>query len=218
MNEAGFRAFTESLRSSVLADVVANATPLSPIVGHRRTENRWRRFDEMKEWPDGLIAAGDSVCCFDPVYGQGMTTGVLGALVVKTRLEAESHGTGSMPVGFSRRVQQRMVEAIRPAWNLATGEDLRLASTTGGRLRTRDRLMQFYFDRVVAAATADSEIRGQLLSVMNMISSPETLMQLKVIAGVVRHSLGLNRKPDPLWAERPATDSGGRNTTRRAVA
>jgi 2-polyprenyl-6-methoxyphenol hydroxylase-like FAD-dependent oxidoreductase len=216
MNEAGFRAFIGSLRSSVLADVVANATPLSPIVGHRRTENRWRRFDEMAAWPDGLIAVGDSVCCFDPVYGQGMTTGVLGALVVKTRLEAECPGA-SVPVGFSRRVQQQLVETIRPAWNLATGEDLRLTSTTGGRLRTRDRLMQLYFDRVVATATADSDVRGHLLSVMNMITGPESLMHPKVIAGVVRHTLGLNSKPDPLWAERPSTDSG-RNAHRRAVA
>ena len=219
MNEAGFRAFIESLRSSVLADVVETATPLSPIVGHRRTENRWRRFDEMTGWPDGLIAVGDSVCCFDPVYGQGMTTGVLGALVVQARLKAEWDGTGSIPVGFAQRVQQQMVETVRPAWNLATGEDLRLASTTGGRLRTRDRLMQFYFDRVVAAATANPEIRGQLLSVMNMIKGPEALMHPWVMAGVVRHICGLSGTCEPLWAERSVkggTEAVGRPAEQHA--
>jgi hypothetical protein len=172
----------------------------------------------MREWPDGLIATGDAVCCFDPVYGQGMTTGVLGALLVQARLEQEWDGVGSVPSGFARRVQQQMVETIRPAWNLATSEDLRLTSTTGGRLRTRDRILQHYIDRVIAAATADPEIRGRLLSVMNMICAPESLVHPKVMAGIVRHSLGLTSKPDPLWAERLSTDSGGPNARRQAVA
>jgi 2-polyprenyl-6-methoxyphenol hydroxylase-like FAD-dependent oxidoreductase len=218
MNETGFREFVEGLRSSVLADVLQNATPLTPIVGHRRTENRWRRFDEMANWPDGLIAAGDSVCCFDPVYGQGITTGVLGALAIRARLVEEWNGSGSVPGGFARRVQQRMVEIVRPAWNLATGEDLRLASTTGGRLRRRDRLMQHYFDRVVAASTADAKIRGKLLAVMNMIEGPESLMNPQVIAGLLRHMCGRNDKPEPLWLERSLTQRGGKSDVPRRPA
>jgi hypothetical protein len=44
------------------------------------------------------------------------TAGVLGTLVVKARLETEWNGTDNVPAGFARRVQQQMVETIRPAW------------------------------------------------------------------------------------------------------
>ncbi len=215
MNEAGFSEFVAGLRSSILSDAVQAATPLTPIVGHRRTENRWRRFDEMPDWPDGLVAAGDSVCCFDPVYGQGMTTGILSALVLKANLDQEWKGAAGAPAGFARRVQQEMVGVMRPAWNLATSEDLRLASTTGGRLRTADRLMQSYFDRVVATATADAQTRGKLLSVMNMIKGPETLLQPRVIAAVARHMCGWNKTPDPLWSERRSKRGGETEAPRR---
>jgi len=90
----------DSLRSSVLADVLRHATPLTPIVAHRRIENRWRRFDEISNWPDGLVAVGDSVCCFDPVYGQGMTTGIFGALALASSLDAESESTRVGRAGF----------------------------------------------------------------------------------------------------------------------
>lgn len=199
VDETGYREFMEGLRSPVLADAVRHATPLTPIVAHRRTENRWRRFDEVSNWPDGLIAAGDSVCSFDPVYGQGMTTGILGARALAARFDAD---WAERPVGLARRVQREMVHTVRPAWSLATGEDLRLPSTTGGQLRKRDRLLQQYFDRVIAASTADAAVRRRLLSVMNMVTRPEALLHPSVFARLVRHACGRNGTPRPLWPER----------------
>ncbi|MBA2260072.1 MAG: hypothetical protein H0W18_14350, partial [Acidobacteria bacterium] len=210
-DEAGFNTFMEELRSPILADVLQHATPLSSIISHRRTANRWRRFDEIDNWPEGLIAAGDSVCCFDPVYGQGMTTGILGAIELKTRLDAEWCDSGTLKPGFARRVQQQMVRAIRPAWDLATSEDLRLASTTGGQLRTRDRWLQKYFDTVVSTATVDSDVRHRLLSVMNMLTGPATLLHTTVLSGVVRHLCGWQPHPGPLWRDRPRTTRNDRS-------
>jgi 2-polyprenyl-6-methoxyphenol hydroxylase-like FAD-dependent oxidoreductase len=205
-DEDGFVRFMDGLRSSVLADILRHATPLTPIVGHRRTANRWRRFDEMNHWPDGLVAAGDSICCFDPVYGQGMTTGILGALKLTSLMDNES---GVDHAGFARRVQRELVSVVRPAWNLATGEDLRLDTTTGGRLRARDRWLQSYIDRVIAASTSDIAVRQQLLSVMNMVSGPEALLHPRTVARVVGHLCGRRRSTAPLWS--PGT-SGSRES------
>jgi 2-polyprenyl-6-methoxyphenol hydroxylase-like FAD-dependent oxidoreductase len=201
-DEDGFVRFIEGLRSSILADILRHAAPLTPIVGHRRTANRWRRYDEMSAWPEGLVAAGDSVCCFDPVYGQGMTTGILGALRLMSRLDAES-GVGRP--GFARRVQREMVSVVRPAWNLATGEDLRLDTTSGGRLCARDRWLQRYVDRVIAASTSDTAVRQQLLSVMNMVSGPEALLHPMTVARVAGHICWRRRTTAPLW---PPVTSG----------
>jgi 2-polyprenyl-6-methoxyphenol hydroxylase-like FAD-dependent oxidoreductase len=201
-DESGFVEFTRSLRSPVLADVLRSATALTPIIGHRRTENRWRRFDEIADWPDGLVAVGDSVCCFDPVYGQGMTTGILGAFTLVSHLDAASNRRRE-PSRLAQKVQKQMAGVVRPAWNLATGEDLRLASTTGGRLRLRDRLLQRYVDRVIATATADPAVRRQLLSVMNMLSKPQALLQPSVFARVASYVCGAKQTPEPLWPAAP---------------
>jgi 2-polyprenyl-6-methoxyphenol hydroxylase-like FAD-dependent oxidoreductase len=200
-DERGFRAFGDALRSPILADILRHATPLTQIVSHRRTANCWRRFDEIADWPDGLIAVGDALCCFDPVYGQGMTTGILSALEMKAQLDAEWRDASTVPRGYARRVQRRMLRAIEPAWNFATSEDLRLVSTVGRKLGRRERLLQRYLDSVVATSTADTFVRGRLLSVMNMLTGPETLMRPSVVWRVIRHLCGSNARPEPLWAE-----------------
>ncbi len=204
-DEAGFNAFMEELRSPILSDILQHATPLTPIISHRRTANRWRRFDEMENWPEGLIAAGDSVCCFDPVYGQGMTTGILGAMELKARIDEEWSGSGTFQRGFALYVQKQMARVIRPAWDLATSEDLRLATTTGAQLRRRDRLMQKYFDTVVSTATMDTAVRRRLLSVMNMLTGPEMLLHPRVLIGLLGYLCGWHDRPKPLWRERPAS-------------
>jgi hypothetical protein len=43
-DEAGFLAFARSLRSPALHEAIAAAEPLTPIVGHRATENRLRHY------------------------------------------------------------------------------------------------------------------------------------------------------------------------------
>lgn len=207
-DEEGFRAFAAGLRSSILSDSIRHATPLSPIVSHRRTENRWRHFHEMRDWPDGLVALGDAVCCFDPVYGQGITTGVLGALALRARLDGEWRET-AVTAGFARRFQRDLVDVIRPAWSLATAEDLRLPTTVGGQLGAGDRLLQRYVDGVIAVSTADPAVRRRLLSVMNMVTRPDTLFHPRVFAGLLRRLLGLQPRPVTLWPEREGSASRG---------
>ncbi len=209
-DEEGFSRFPQTLRSSILADVLQRATPLTPIVGHRRTENRWRRFDEIRDWPENLVALGDSMCCFDPVYGQGMTTGVLSALSLASRLDADRTATGSARAGFARRTQRHLVSVVRPAWNLSTSEDLRLDTTTGGRLRFVDRCLQRYVDRVIQTSTADTIVRWKLLRVMNMLAGPEALLDPRTAARVVSHLCVPGPGRRALWEDRRPEDYSSR--------
>jgi 2-polyprenyl-6-methoxyphenol hydroxylase-like FAD-dependent oxidoreductase len=79
-DESEFLEFTRSLRHPILYDLVKNARPLSPVYAYRRTENCWRHYEKLSKLPPGVVAVGDAVCTFNPVYGQGMTTGALGAI------------------------------------------------------------------------------------------------------------------------------------------
>ena len=76
-------------------EAISAAEPLTSIGGYRRTENHWRHYERLKRWPQGLIALGDSVCAFNPVYAQGMTVSALSAEIldsVLTRSETDVEG------------------------------------------------------------------------------------------------------------------------------
>ena len=78
-DEEEFTAALSQLRSPVLADAVRLAEPISSVYAYRKMANRFRRYEKWKTRVDGFIAVGDSTCAFNPVYGQGMTTGTLSA-------------------------------------------------------------------------------------------------------------------------------------------
>ena len=50
---------------------------------------------EQVDLPDGLAVLGDAACCFNPVYGQGMTVGVQGAVLMRDMLRARAGGAAA---------------------------------------------------------------------------------------------------------------------------
>jgi 2-polyprenyl-6-methoxyphenol hydroxylase-like FAD-dependent oxidoreductase len=178
-DEAGFLAFARSLRSPALYKAVAEAEPLSPIAGQRATENRLRHYDRLGRFPDGVVAVGDAVCAFNPVYGQGMTAAALGAEVLDRWLReaASHHGPGR-----GRVFQRRLARATAAAWQLAAGADYRFRTTEGpppGRLA---RLAGGYLAEVMRAATRRPWLRRRLAEVLHLLRPPSALFGPGVLA------------------------------------
>jgi hypothetical protein len=64
---------------------------------------------------------------------------------------------------------------------IATGEDLRYPTTTGGRTHLPDRLVQRYLDRVFWAACGTPSVATALLDVLNLINPPQALLRPRVM-------------------------------------
>ena len=180
-DEAGFLEFARSLRTPAIHDALRTAEPCTGIFATRATENRRRHFESI-EMPEGLVVTGDAACAFNPVYGQGMTTGAIGALTLDACLERTRRKTGSPHGdGLSKRFQAALARANNAPWMLAVGEDLRYRSTEGARADLGTRLMQRYMDAIGRLTTTDPVVRLRLLRAFHMIAPPQSLFSPTVL-------------------------------------
>jgi 2-polyprenyl-6-methoxyphenol hydroxylase-like FAD-dependent oxidoreductase len=177
-DEAGFRAFARGLRNPALYEAIAAAEPLGPIVGHRATENRLRHYHRPGRLPDGVVALGDAVCSFNPVYGQGMSAAALGAEVLDLWLREEAHRSP----GGGRVFQRRLARATAAAWQLSTGADYRFRTTQGPAQSWLARLTGGYIAAVVRAATRWRWVRHRLAEVIHLLRPPAALFGPGVLA------------------------------------
>jgi hypothetical protein len=179
-DEAGFLAFARGLRSPALYEAIASAEPLSPIVGQRGTENRLRHYDRLGRFPDGVVALGDAVCAFNPVYGQGMSAAALGAEALDDWLWDGGHRSP----GRGRDFQRRLARATAAAWQLATGADCAFRTAEGPRPGRVARLTGLFLAEVMRAATRRPWARRRLAEVLNLLRQPGALFGPGVLARV----------------------------------
>ena len=205
VEEGAFLEFIRSLPDPQLYELVSTCEPLSPIVGYRRMENRWRHYEEMDRRPEGLVVLGDAVCAFNPVYGQGLTTAALGAKALSDCLHAPTLD------GLPARFQRRLAQVIRVPWTLATGEDVRYRGAEGVKPGLVDKLMQWYVDQVTAVSTYDRRVRLGLLRVFTMTHGPQILFHPRVLGAVLvrlcsgdRTGWGCLPVPEPVRATVPS--------------
>jgi 2-polyprenyl-6-methoxyphenol hydroxylase-like FAD-dependent oxidoreductase len=193
-DNAGFLSFARSLRSPMLYEAIARAEPLTPIAGQRGTENRLRHYDRSGQLPDGVVALGDAVCAFNPVYGQGMTAAALGAEVLDRCLQEESWfrraGSGCV-------FQQRLVWAIATAWQLSSGADNQFRTTEGPPQGWMARLTGIHLARVMRASTKRPWMRRRLAEVLHLVRAPSALLVPGVLVRLVWDRFSARAEPRP---------------------
>jgi 2-polyprenyl-6-methoxyphenol hydroxylase-like FAD-dependent oxidoreductase len=185
-DEAGFLEFARALRTPIIAQAIASAEPLSEIVATRATANRRRYYEKLSGLPDGVIAVGDSVCAFNPVYAQGMSVAAIGAEVLDLSLWALRARARAGLVGFGRKFQRRMARVIETPWSLATGEDYRYPRVKGPRPHWSVRLMHTYVDRLVVASTESPSVRARLMQVLGLVRPASLLFNPAMLLSALR--------------------------------
>ncbi|HEY2387449.1 MAG TPA: FAD-dependent monooxygenase [Candidatus Binatia bacterium] len=180
-DEAGFLDFARSLDVPDLYDAIRGAEPVSPIALHKFPSNRRRHYERLPRLPEGLAVLGDAFCSFNPIYGQGMTGGALGAQTLDAALGAQRtrHGAGEL-AGFSAAFQQRLGEVIDTPWLLTTTEDLRHPAAEGRRAPWVP-LLQWYTARVQRLTWSDHFVGRRFLEVMHLTETPRVLFHPYIV-------------------------------------
>jgi 2-polyprenyl-6-methoxyphenol hydroxylase-like FAD-dependent oxidoreductase len=177
-DEPGFLAYARSVDG--VDDALDDAEPLDRIATYRRTDNRWRHWERRRRPPDGFLLVGDAMCCFNPVYGQGMTVAAMQANRLGRFLDQREWRPGSV-----HRFQRIAARLLRDPWTLATQEDFRSPGTTGRRSRMT-RLTHAYTDEVLRAAVHDQVVAKRFIEVAQLMRPASDLAEPAILARVLR--------------------------------
>ena len=167
-NERDWIEFAASLPVPEVHDLVTSNQPLSEIVSYHIPNTQRRFYERMKSLPMGYVAIGDAICNFNPVYGQGMS---VAAAEAKALEESLAGGLARLP----NRFYQRASKIINNPWTIATGEDFRFPQIKGQR-PLGYRMTNKYMERVHAVASIDPAVCKSFFDVLNLFSSPASLV------------------------------------------
>jgi 2-polyprenyl-6-methoxyphenol hydroxylase-like FAD-dependent oxidoreductase len=183
--DAGYLEFLASVAPpDVLAAVVAGV-PLDSVATHAFPASRRRRYERLARFPRGLVAVGDAISSFNPVYGQGMSVAALEAVALRQTLTSGK-----------RRLSERYFKAsgkiVDIAWDLAIGSDLSLPEVAGQR-PILTRLSNAWAERILTAAEDDTYVAAIFGSVTDLLAPPTVLMRPRFVWRVARSRAGKQR-------------------------
>ena len=172
-DDAGYLEFLASVApSDVLARVVAS-TPLDDVVTHAFPVSRRRHYERLAKFPRGLIALGDAISSFNPVYGQGMSVAALEAAALQQSLSSGEDG-------LSQRYFKASSRIVDIAWDLAIGSDLSLPEVDGER-PILTRLSNAWAERILETAEHDPYVAQVFGTVTDLLASPTVLMRPRFV-------------------------------------
>jgi 2-polyprenyl-6-methoxyphenol hydroxylase-like FAD-dependent oxidoreductase len=193
-DDAGMLEMARSFESQAIAEVMAASEPLGPPVTHRFPANQRRHVERLRRVPLGWVLLGDSVCSFDPIYGQGMSSAAQQAEALGRALDR----SGTVDRAFARRYFKQVGRIVATPWSIAVGGDFAFDGTTGTKPFGTD-LLNRYTRRVIVAGQHDDLAVLRFNEVAAMVRRPESLLAPWFIARV-------------LWASRSTAQPNSRAT------
>jgi 2-polyprenyl-6-methoxyphenol hydroxylase-like FAD-dependent oxidoreductase len=184
-DDAGYLDFLAGVAPADVLAAVTAAEPLDEVVTHAFPASRRRRYERLERFPFGVLAIGDAISSFNPVYGQGMSVAALEALALR---QALASGTARLP----QRYYRASSGIVDVAWDLATGSDLSIPEVTGAR-PILTRLSNAWAERILQAAEHDAYVAGVFGSVTDLVASPTVLMRPRFAWKVVTRSRAVNQ-------------------------
>jgi 2-polyprenyl-6-methoxyphenol hydroxylase-like FAD-dependent oxidoreductase len=190
----GYLAALRAQRDPALADFADRATPVGDVLIYRRNGNRRHRYENCRDWPAGLLAVGDSLVTFNPIYGQGITVAALDALVLRAAL---LRSAAPLDRRRTRRLMRRLARVAALPWAIAVGADLR-QPTSSGRQNPAQRMTSAWVRELTRqAAHGNGRAHLAVQRLTHLIGSPAGLVHPALLAEAVRSRLGLRRPAVP---------------------
>lgn len=175
-----FTTFLGGLRDGAVREVVDAGRPVGDVAIHRQTSNRRHHYEDLRDWPDGLVVVGDALCAFNPVYGQGIAVAAQEALQLRRML-----GRHQRP-GDARRLQRRFARTTALPWGIATGEDRRYVTAAVPVGRVEAVMSRWMGEIGRLSAHGDHLAADTVARVYHLVASPWLLLRPRLLGHVLR--------------------------------
>ncbi len=183
-----FDDFVYALEQPDVANALRQATRVSPVRTFRVKRIRRRLFEDVRRHATGFVSLGDSLCTFDPVYGQGMTVAAAQVLALRA-LVASGVSAKDLPGRFYAEA----TKILDPAWLLGAAEAFRSPLTEGDRPRGLW-AVQRLFDVMLKGVGTHAATQRAVLEVMHMRRGAEALMQPAIVKRALKTFVGDPRR------------------------
>ena len=172
---ARFLEHTKQTRTSTAFQAIRNAQPVGEIALFGFKASRWRRFDQTPRFPAGLVPIGDTICRFNPIYGQGMSVACQEAVTLQRLLSTKSAEGGSLDdlaCTFFKEAQP----IIETPWSMAVMPDFLDPRTQGARPADLANTLKFSA-ATFKLAVEDAAVHKVLIEVQHLLKPGSALRE-----------------------------------------
>jgi 2-polyprenyl-6-methoxyphenol hydroxylase-like FAD-dependent oxidoreductase len=171
--------YAESFPIPDLADLLTEHQILSDTVDYYPYPmSRRRRYEDLDQFPDGLVVMGDAIASFNPTFGQGMSVANLEAVELHNALADADEGN------FALNFFDRAGSVVDSAWRVSTSSDFQFPQTEGPKPEGTD-FLNWYLSELTRKAQTDGTLTQALNQVMSMKKPPQSLLRPEIKDRVV---------------------------------
>jgi 2-polyprenyl-6-methoxyphenol hydroxylase-like FAD-dependent oxidoreductase len=182
--------FSKHLPTRAVYVLLREAEPLTVPVYMRFPFSQRRHYEQLRTFPEGLLAIGDTLCSFNPSFGQGMSVAALEALQLQSCLQDQAKPLWKRMFRASARI-------IDTPWTIAVGADLGFPEVEGKRTAL-GRVLGQYVKQLRRGAIQDPKLALAFLRVAQLLDEPPALLTPSLVFRTLRSSLATPTQPAAL--------------------
>jgi 2-polyprenyl-6-methoxyphenol hydroxylase-like FAD-dependent oxidoreductase len=170
-----FMDFVANLPFPTIHGAVSHAERLNEVARFRFPESIRRHYERLPIFPRGLLPISDSICRFNPIYGQGMSVAAKEVAALKGLLEARASEPDPLE-GLATAFFPLASEVIETPWLVSALPDLAYPDARG--VRPPDFAQRLQRSAALnRLSIPDAEIHQVLLEVRHLLRSHTALAE-----------------------------------------
>ena len=181
LDPEGFVTWAKGLPHPVIHDMLVRAEPISDFKRYKIPYGIWYRYDQMPNFPRGLIPLGEALTSFNPMYGQGMSLAAGQALSLREAI------AGGLDADMSARYFEGCKTLNGVGWSVMETRDFAYDCTSGDRPADLEARWQSAA-AIRQLAETDSEVHSLSVRVTHLLESPSELAGPEIIEKTKRPS------------------------------
>lgn len=174
------------VKTQTIYQAVRHLTPLEGLRHFVLDESRWRHFERLERLPYGVLPVADSLCRFNPLYGQGMSVAALQAKLLRETLGRVA-GEADPIAALQRQFMTEVGPLLQTPWSMGVNADFAYPGTRGERPERYEEGRQFEA-ALFRAVVADPVVQIAFSDVMQLVKPFDHLQDPEIQRRIEAHA------------------------------